>query len=234
VIVARIQPSSRRIADALERRLIRLRFDLHDGALQDVAALVADVRFFRSQLASVFARPVAAVAAGHLDDLEARLLSLDGELRELAQSMEPRSLTERPFKEAIVDVLEAFDRRANIPFALHVSGSFDRLTRSQRIALLRVLREALTNVREHSDAATVRVEIDGGAEATTLRVTDDGHGFSSAGEPADEREHAGLGLAGMRERIRLLDGTFEVESAPGGPTTIFASVPRWEAGTAGA
>jgi signal transduction histidine kinase len=233
VTIAHVPPSSRRGADALERRLVRLTFDLHDGALQDVAALVADVRLFRSQLASVLSGPVAAAAAGGLDDLEARLLSLDGELRELAQSMEPRSLIERPFKEAVVDELEAFDRRANIPFALHVSGSFDRLTRSQRIALLRVLREALTNVREHSDATTVRVEIDGGGEATTLCVTDDGHGFSPASEPAAERDEGRLGLAGMRERIRLLDGTFEVESAPGGPTTIFASVPRWEADTAG-
>jgi signal transduction histidine kinase len=91
-----------------------------------------------------------------------------------------------------------------------------------------VLREALANVREHSDAETVRVEIDGGAEATTLRVTDDGRGFSPAVEPADDRGGGRLGVAGMRGRIRLLDGTFAVESAPGGPTVVFASVPRWQ------
>lgn len=231
--VDHIPSSSRRGVGALERRLVRLTFDLHDGALQDVAALVSDVRLFRAQLASVVTGEVAAIVADRIDDLEAGLLSLDGDLRELAHSMEPRSLLQRPFKEAVVDVLEAFDRRANIRFVLEVSGSFDRLTRSQRIALLRVLREALANVREHSDAETVRVEIDGGAEATTLRVTDDGRGFSPAAAPADERDSGRLGIAGMRERIRMLDGTFAVESAPGGPTVVYASVPRWQPETAG-
>ena len=75
---------------------------------------------------------------------------------------------------------------------------------------------------------TVRVEIDGGAEATTLRVIDDGCGFAPALEPADERDGMRLGIAGMRERIRLLDGTFAVESAPGGPTVVSVSLPRWQ------
>jgi hypothetical protein len=103
VTIAQIPASSRRDVGALERRLLRLTFDLHDGALQDVAALVADVRLFRAELASFVTGDVAATVAGRVDDLEAGLLSLDGDLRELAHSMEPRSLLQRPFKEAVVD-----------------------------------------------------------------------------------------------------------------------------------
>jgi signal transduction histidine kinase len=89
------------------------------------------------------------------------------------------------------------------------------------LCLFRVAQEALRNVARHARARTAEISlrpVDGGLQ---LAVQDDGVGF----EPARDRERASLGLSSMRERVYLLGGTLDVDSAPGQGTTIVAWVP---------
>jgi len=97
-------------------------------------------------------------------------------------------------------------------------------TDSQRIALHRVLREALTNVSRHANASKVVVRLYEEGDVIYLQVADDGDGFEA--RPI-RRRSAGIGLRGMRERLRLLGGSLQIDSRPGGPTTITAAVHRW-------
>jgi two-component system, NarL family, sensor kinase len=60
-----------------------------------------------------------------------------------------------------------------------------------------------------------------------MEIEDDGHGFDPAAVVPDEEGQSGIGLVGMRERLRLLGGSLEIESAAGGPTTLTATLPRW-------
>jgi signal transduction histidine kinase len=107
------------------------------------------------------------------------------------------------------------------------AGLPQRLAPIIEISVYRIVQESVTNIVRHAHARHVVVEINGGADACELEliVRDDGIGFDAA----SWREHAAragsAGLAGMGERIQLLGGNFQVDSAPGHGTRITATLP---------
>lgn len=215
----------RELAAASERLLLRLGFDLHDGPLQQVYVLAQDVRLLRDQLDGLLEQDHRQLVLGRFADLESELAELHQDLRDLAHSLEPRSLLQQPLPDAIRRELDAFERRTSLATSLAIEGSLDALTPSQRIALLRVLQEGLSNVRQHSGAGAVSVTLIDDGDGVRMELEDDGHGFDPAS--TGERDGGGIGLVGMRERLRLLGGRLEVRSAPGGPTVVAAALPRW-------
>ena len=216
------------LAAANERLLVRLGFDLHDGPLQQVHALAQDIRLLRKQLLALVESEHREPVAGRFDDVESQLAELHQDLRDLAHSLEPRSLLQQPLPEAVERELAALNRRTGISTSIVVDGSFDALSASQRIALLRVLQEALSNIRQHSGSRTVAVTLrEEAVDGVCMEIADDGHGFDPARVVPAEDGESGIGLVGMRERLRLLGGSLEIESAPGGPTLVRAMLPRW-------
>jgi signal transduction histidine kinase len=217
------------VVQASERRLARLTFDMHDGPAQDILALLSEVRLFRRQLADALEdRATKPIVLGRVDDLEARLLALDADLREVIQSFQTPGLLDRPLPEVLADEAENLRSRDGIDCSLEIRGELsERVTASQRIAILRVIQESLSNVRVHSGAASVRVVVAQNARGVSIEVTDDGRGFDVERTLARSARRGRLGLLGMAERIRLLGGTFDVRSRPGGPTAIYAHLPEW-------
>jgi two-component system, NarL family, sensor histidine kinase DegS len=215
---------------ALERRLMRLGFDLHDGPLQELLLLGEDLRLFREQLMSVLGpEHEQALLRGRLDDLDARLVALEGGLRRISTSLHASALIDRPFEQALGEVLDAFAARSGIVPELALTGDAGGVTPSQRIALLSVVGEALNNVREHSRTASeVRVEVEFAATGASARVHDDGCGFDVEAVLVDAARRGRMGLAGIHERVRLLGGRCVIDSRPGGPTVVSLSLPRWE------
>lgn len=206
-----------------ERRLVRLGFDLHDGPLQELVALADDLRRARDQVASVLDDSHRAAVRGRFDDLEARLDSLDRGLRDIAHSVRTTSAIEQPLEHALRQEVDALERTADLKVELAVDGDVASLTDSQKIALFRVVQEALANIRKHSDATSVSVRVRAVTGYVSLEVTDNGCGFAMEGAKAKGR----LGLAGIVERIRLLGGDVEIESAPGCGSLVRATLPRW-------
>ena len=216
------------LAAANERLLVRLGFDLHDGPLQQVYALAQDVRLLREQMVALVGSEHRRKLVGRFDDLDLQLAELHQDLRDLAHSLEPRSLLQQPLPQAVERELAALKRRTGISTSVLFEGAFDALTASQRIALLRVLQEALSNVRHHSGSREVAVIVrDETFKGVCMEIRDDGRGFDPARVVPAENGESGIGLVGMRERLRLLGGQLEIESAPGGPTTVRATLPRW-------
>jgi len=210
----------RTLVKASERRLARLGFDLHDGALQHIAALAADLRHLRPQVASAIGSQV--------DSLEKRVSELDRVLRELAHSLEPASLLRRPLERVIDAEIDALVERTGVDVRARVIGDFGAMTQSQKIALIRVVQEAFTNIREHSNATRVGVLVTGGRSCVEVQVEDDGDGFEVTRTLQDAAQRGRLGLVGSSERVRLLGGTFDIRSRPGGPTTVSLTLPRWQ------
>jgi signal transduction histidine kinase len=218
----------RSLTGASERRLTRLGFDLHDGPMQDIAALATDLRLFRRQLGPLLAHGKdAVIALGRIDDLEARLVSVDQELRELARSLQSPAGLRVPLEDAIQHEIATFRAKSGMEVELSMTGSFDALTASQKIALVRLVQEALSNIRDHSEARSVQVRIGATRTRLMLDVADDGRGFDVEERLLQAARAGRLGIVGMGERIRLLGGRFEIESKPGGPTRVRASMPRW-------
>lgn len=228
LVLQRSAAREQSLVRASERRLGRLAFDLHDTALQHIAALGADFFLFRRQLAEVVSEPGLAVANSRVDDLEARAWELDRVLRELAHSLEPSSLVRRPLPRVITDEATAFTERTGIEVRQRLHGDFGGMTVSQKIALIRIVQEALTNIREHANASQVRISIAARNGRIDARVEDDGIGFHVARTLLECAKRGRFGLVGSSERIRLLGGTFDVRSRPGGPTAISVSLPRWQ------
>jgi len=227
LVLERSATRERSLVSASERRLGRLAFDLHDGALQHIAAFGADLFLVRRQLAELLPAESEALGTARINDLEARIWELDRVLRELAHSLEPGSLVRRPVPRVIADEVAAFTERTGIPVQQCIQGDFTGMTVSQKIALIRVVQEALTNIREHANAAQVRIVITARTGRVDARVEDDGIGFHVARTLLDGAQRGRLGLVGSSERVRLLGGRFDVRSQPGGPTTVSLSLPRW-------
>jgi signal transduction histidine kinase len=227
-LLSRSADRERSLVESGERRLVRVGFDLHDGPMQDIAVLAQDVRLFRAQLATILeGNEHERIALGRVDDLEARLLALDQDLREIAASLQSPTVLRLPFTDALAQEVEGFGAEAQLEFELQTSGDFDEMTSSQKIALLRVIQESLANVREHAGASHVSVRVDADRARLTAEITDDGRGFAVERRLVQAARAGRLGLVGMGERIRLLGGRFHVESTPGGPTRVHASIPRW-------
>jgi signal transduction histidine kinase len=227
LVLERSAARERSLVRASERRLGRLAFDLHDGALQHIAAFGADLYLVRRQVQELLPEEHQAIGTGRLNDLDARIWELDRVLRELAHSLEPGSLVRRPLPVVINDEVASFTERTGIHVQQRITGDFSGMTVSQKIALIRVVQEALTNIREHANASRVRITITARTGRVEARVEDDGVGFHVARTLLDGAQRGRLGLVGSSERIRLLGGRFDVKSRPGGPTTVSLSVPRW-------
>ena len=213
---------------AAEKRQMRLGFDLHDGPIQDVLALSSETRYLRDQIYPFMLESHRELAYGRFDDILARLADIDTGLRDLAHSLETKSVVSRPLAEILHREVDAFAGRSGIAATIDVRGDPDSLSSAQRVAVFRAVQESLANVREHSGATAVEVSIRARRASIDLRVTDNGHGFEVSRALAKAAQRGRLGLVGIGERVRMLGGTFEIDSRPGGPTTLRFSLPRWE------
>jgi signal transduction histidine kinase len=213
---------------ASERRLLRIGFDLHDGPLQEIAALAADLRLARDQLDGSLEGSLRAILLGRFDDLGGRLAEIDQSLRELSHSLESSSVVDRPLPDVLHREVESFDRRTGLRTRFEVSGNFDQLSASQRIALFRIVQEALSNIREHTVATQVAVSLEELPTGTRVCIRDNGGGFDVAQTVVSAARRGRLGLVGMNERVRLLGGTFSLQSAPGANTELTVTLPRWQ------
>jgi signal transduction histidine kinase len=226
-LLARDVEMQRALTDPRDRRLTRLGLDVHDGPLQDLAVLGQDLSLFRNQLRGTLeGHHREALLIGRLDDLEAQLVAVDSDLRRLAVSLQSPFLIHADFGRALREIVEAFRVASGITPDLHLTGDIDRVGETPQMTLLSIVREALSNVRKHSHAGEVAIRVTADREGVRAEVSDNGHGFDVENALIEAARGGHLGLAGMHERVRLLDGNSRIDSRPGGPTTITIELPR--------
>jgi signal transduction histidine kinase len=218
----------RTVTQASERRLTRLGFDLHDGPVQEVLALAEDLRKLRDELVPFVLESHRDLASGRFDDSLARLVELDRSLREIAHTLESRSIVARPLEEVLHREVDRFADRSGIHARLEFDGDAQALSASQRIVVYRAIQESLTNIREHSGATEADLAVRAGRGAVDVVISDNGNGFAVEPALARAAQRGRLGLVGIAERVHMLGGTFEIDSRPGGPTSLRLALPRWE------
>jgi signal transduction histidine kinase len=199
-----------------ERR--RLARELHDDITQRLAALAI-------QAATLDSRPTDAAGKEAAHSIRDGLVELSEDVHALSYRLHPTVIEDL----GLVEALRAeCDRvaRSNGPLKVELdAGSVPAaLPVDVAVGLFRVAQEALRNIVRHAKASAVRVALHRADGRLVLAVQDNGTGFdASRGEKA-----ASLGIASMRERMRLLDGALDVDSAPGRGTTVTAWVPLKE------
>lgn len=146
--------------------------------------------------------------------------SLLGEVRQLSHLLHPPTLDEMGLSSAIQWYSEKFAQRTNITVAVEIAPDFGRLSREKEIAVFRVVQEALANVQQHSGSATASVRITRSPGHVCVQVSDLGKGISSQ----SSRTVTGVGINGMRERLRQLGGVLNIHSSGRG-TLVTADLP---------
>jgi signal transduction histidine kinase len=170
-----------------------------------------------------------ALLNARMEDLDAQLQALDVELRRISNEVHTASaMLNRPFARALHDVARSFAARTNIEPRLTLDGDMSLLSPSQQIALLNIVHEALTNVREHSEASEVEIAVSVNEEGVEAQVTDNGQGFDLEPTLMRAARRGRLGLVAIHERVRLLGGHCRIDSRIGGPTVVWVGLDRWE------
>ena len=188
--------------------------ELHDETLQGLAALRLDLAAIQDaeDLGSV--GELSGRAAADLEEEIAKLHSLISELRPLALD----ELGIGPAVEALVQRARAQGHDVQLRFELGPAEGA-RYDPEVETAAYRIVQEALGNAVRHAGASQIEIDVSADEATLAIAVRDDGTGFDSA------RRAGGFGLAGMRERVELLDGSIEVRSEPGEGTGVRASLP---------
>jgi len=205
---------------ALAERVIKQHVarELHDRVAQTLTGMLIELETFKVQQ---FGRESVLREATELQDSTRQVLQ---SIREMLYDHRGEPASEESFVSVLQGLLSRFEERTRIAVELMVSPSWPKKVRSAAaLNLYRIVEEALTNIRLHSGARSVRVALEwlGGTELALI-VRDDGGGVDSP----ESLGLGGMGVLGMRERAVLLGGRLTVESNPGGGTTVRAVVPE--------
>jgi signal transduction histidine kinase len=164
-------------------------------------------------------------AARNLGDAARLVRELSQELRTLSHLLHPPLLDEAGLDSALRWFVEGFAERSGIAVDLDLSPTLGRFSKEMEIAIFRVVQESLGNVHRHSGSKTAQVRVEHDAQKVTLEISDQGRGLSIDGKTeAAMPAMPGVGIQGMRERVRQLGGQFEIQSNDGS-TTVRAVIP---------
>lgn len=209
---------ARGISELKVEERTRLAVELHDSLSQNLAGVAFQVAAMRNVLSGTSGSPAAVES---LDTVERMLKSCRGELRNCLFDLRSDTLDEPDFAKAVRRTLErtGAERRISVRFSVRRS----RLPDSMAHAVLSIIRELTSNAFAHGKAASVKVAGSEEGGRLLFSVTDDGCGFDPRNRGNSGTGH--FGLDGIADRVRRLDGTFEIESSPGSGTRASFSIP---------
>jgi len=209
------------LQDEERRRIAR---ELHDTAGQTLAAMKMSIALIRPFEKSCPQLQV------FVDDLNALTDAALQEVRTASYLLHPPLLDEAGIASAARWFAEGFAQRSGIDVTCDIPENLQRPSRDCELVLFRILQESLTNVHRHSGASSAQVRLGRDEHVLQLEIVDNGKGI-----PADRlrrfqtsTSNSGVGIAGMRERVRQLGGHLELRSSVSG-TTVHVSVPTTHA-----
>jgi PAS domain S-box-containing protein len=206
-----IQDLSRKMMRVQEEERRNLARELHDGATQNLVTLCLNL----SQVTRQSTEDVTRSAIEQCIQLAEQCTT---ELRTLSYLLHPPLLDEMGLRLTLTAYVEGFSQRTGVTVTLQTSGQVDGMEPEVELAVFRIVQEGLSNIHRHSRSRTAQIILSREQEELTLQVSDQGRGISSGSNTA------GVGLASMKERTRLLGGTLDVKTGPIG-TTITAVLP---------
>jgi signal transduction histidine kinase len=198
--------------------------ELHDSVAQTTQQIILQAGLCRK----LMQRRRLEMLAEELAALEARAQHASQQVRELIADMRPpRSDPDAPFVDWVRAEIDNHLTRGgpSTEFELQTREPIPELSEDTRLALIRILQEALLNARKHAKAGQMTVILSLAKNTLRLTVIDNGKGFSPSELGARPPEGGGAGLQGMRARARALGGAFKVQTGPGQGTRVEASLP---------
>jgi signal transduction histidine kinase len=198
-----------------ERR--RIAHDLHDDVNQRLALLALDVRSMEQQASAESEW----VKAG-LHSLLVRTVQLSDDIRAMAYQFHPSILDDLGLVAALQHLVDDFSTRTGVKTVLVCQELPHTLGEGMATVLYRVVQESLNNIAKHAKACRVEIELTADDQTLNLSIRDNGSGFDVE---SSGRLRKGMGLMNMKERVRSVQGTFDLWSEPGYGTCICVTVP---------
>ena len=200
-----------RTQDEERRHIAR---ELHDSAGQIVAALGMNLASM-TQLAKK--NPALAQA---LDDTQNLVQQLNKEIRTTSYLLHPPLLDENGLPQAIQWYMQGLMERGDLKIDLDISEDFGRLPEDLELAVFRIVQESLTNIHRHSGSKTARIRLSRAEGQIMLEIHDQGKGISVDKLVAIKAQRTGVGMTGMRERVRHFKGRMDIQSNGAGASIV--------------
>ena len=200
----------RALIDGQESERKRLARELHDETGQALVSILFELKAVEKEIGE---EPVARIRSS--------VTSALSDVRRLTTALRPPSLDDFGLEPALAQLTHQVAERSGIDIELHVSLTERTLTTDQETALYRITQEALTNIVKHANASSVSILVTANEHTVRAVIEDNGVGFAT-----DHVRDGALGLVGMRERVLLLDGRLDIESAAGRGTTLLVELRR--------
>jgi PAS domain S-box-containing protein len=193
-----------------ERR--RIGRDLHDSTGQTLAALELGLAQLMND-----SRSAAAERRELLEHCARLAAQCSTEIRTASYLLHPPLLDELGLLSALRWLADGFHQRSAIEVRLDLPDAMERLPPDHELSLFRIAQEALTNVHRHADSPWAAIRLRVQSDSVMLEIEDGGRGMAPAsGQTAEKAPPLGVGLSGMRERIRQIGGAFSAESTDAG------------------
>ncbi|MFY9926298.1 MAG: histidine kinase [Opitutaceae bacterium] len=209
---------SAQVLTAQEDERKRISRELHDEIGQALTAINVTIAMLKKQAVSdsAFQRDIA--------DAERLLEHTMETVSSFARELRPAMLDHLGLQSALRAHLLAFTRQTGIKTELIAHPDLARLDERRAEVLFRVAQEALNNVYKHSGAASARIAFTATNDSLNMEIGDDGCAFDVDGQLGGKRQGR-LGLLGMRERVRLVNGNFSIDSVIGNGTHVRVNIP---------
>ena len=209
------------VSSVREEIQLQIASDLHDSTCQHlIAATLSLLRLKRSANHADTADKIC-------DEIDASINLALREIRSYSYLLYPRNILECGLKRTIEEYVSGFSSRTSLKCITRITPEVSKLTCETQCSLLRLVQEALTNVFRHANATRVEVAFETHEKSLLLRVIDDGCGLPAGRKSGPKAISLGVGIEGMRSRVRQLGGTFEIHSSAGRQrgTTVCALLP---------
>lgn len=203
-----------KLVEAEEQERRRIARELHDDIGQQMTLVELELRQLRAAVEKSGTN-----LGSSVEKIRSQVSCISAATRELSHGLHPGQLEFFGLAPALKSFCAELQQNTALQISVNEKDMPERLDWDISLCLFRVAQEALHNVVRHSEARSCQVDLSGDHHRVVLRIADDGVGFPS------KKEHPGLGLINMRERLELLAGTLKLASVPRQGTVVQASVP---------
>jgi two-component system sensor histidine kinase DegS len=204
------------LVNAQEAERQHLSRQMHDGPAQALSNFI-----LQTEIAMRLLDVDASQVRNELGNLKASALSTFQKVRNFIFELRPMMLDDLGLIPTIRRYAETFKEQTSIELTVTVTGNERRMEPYLEVMVFRAMQELLGNTARYSQASLVKIQLDMGDALVKLSVDDNGKGF----DPEVIGKENSLGLKLIKERIELLGGTFEVDSAPGKGARVMLTVP---------
>jgi two-component system sensor histidine kinase DegS len=205
------------IIQAQEEERKRVARDIHDGPAQSMAHVVLRTEIVEKLLQQSRMSEVVT----ELKELKQAIRNSLADVRKIIFDLRPMTLDDLGLVPTLRKYVEEFGKRCQLSAEFTLLGREQRLTSPLEVALFRLIQEALNNAEKHAQATQIQVKLEFHADKVTALIKDNGNGLAQT----NSHEQQKFGLLGMQERIKLLNGQWNLQSAQGKGTRILITLP---------